>query len=122
MELGHVIRALRKKRGDTLEKVALEAGTDASNLSRIERGVQQPSMELLRSLAAALQTSQANLLACAEGRGDSPEFAREMLGIDDMDFTKEAIQLRRQFRALTPENQRLAVELLRVLNRMQKNR
>lgn len=43
MNIGKVIRALRTERGDSLETLAFEVGTDASNLSRIERGLQQPS-------------------------------------------------------------------------------
>ncbi len=42
MNIGKVIRALRTERGDSLETLAFEVGTDASNLSRIERGLQQP--------------------------------------------------------------------------------
>lgn len=41
MQIGQVIRVLRTERGATLESLAFEAGTDASNLSRIERGVQR---------------------------------------------------------------------------------
>ncbi len=122
MEIGHVIRALRKKRGESLEKVAFEAGTDASNLSRIERGIQQPSPELLRAIAATLQTTVATLHAYAEGKSALPHTPLEALGIDDLDFCHAAVQLRRQFRELTPENQEIAVELLRALNRTQRHK
>lgn len=119
MEIGKVIRALRQKRGETLEQVALGVGTDPSNLSRIERGVQQPSAELLRAIAVALQTTIGSLYACAEGQDYSADKNKDLLGGDESDYTSEAIQLRRQFRDLTHENQRLAVELLKALNRMQ---
>lgn len=119
MEIGKVIRALRQKRGETLEQVALGVGTDPSNLSRIERGVQQPSAELLRAIAAALQTTIGSLYACAEGQDSSADKTQDLLGAEESDYTSESIQLRRQFRTLTPENQRLAVELLKALNRMQ---
>ena len=66
MNIGKVIRALRTERSESLEKVALDIGTDASNLSRIERGLQQPSEEALRAIATALQTSVAELYALAE--------------------------------------------------------
>jgi transcriptional regulator with XRE-family HTH domain len=119
MEIGKVIRVLRQKRGETLEQVALGVGTDPSNLSRIERGVQQPSAELLRAIAAALQTTIGSLYSCAEGQEYSADKTQDLLGAEESDYTSESIQLRRQFRALTPENQRLAVELLKTLNRMQ---
>ena len=63
MNIGKVIRALRTERGDSLETLAFEVGTDASNLSRIERGLQQPSEEVLKAIAAALQSSVAELYA-----------------------------------------------------------
>ena len=53
MNIGKVIRALRTERGDSLETLAFEVGTDASNLSRIERGLQQPSEDVLKAIAAA---------------------------------------------------------------------
>jgi transcriptional regulator with XRE-family HTH domain len=68
MNIGKVIRALRTERGASLETIALDIGTDASNLSRIERGLQQPSEEALRAIAGALQSSVAELYALAEVR------------------------------------------------------
>ncbi len=122
MEIGQVIRALRQERGETLEQMALGIGTDPSNLSRIERGVQQPTASMLRTIAAAFQTTVAALHARAEGVGHAPKKDRDMLGADEADYTSESIQLRRQFRALTPENQKIALELLRALNRTQKGK
>ena len=119
MEIGQVIRALRQERGDTLEQMALGIGTDPSNLSRIERGVQQPTASMLRTIAAALQTTVAALHARAEGVGRASKKERDVLGADEADYTSESIQLRRQFRKLTPDNQKIAVELLRALNRTQ---
>ena len=119
MEIGQVIRALRQERGDTLEQMALGIGTDPSNLSRIERGVQQPTASMLRTIAAALQTTVAALHTRAEGVGGASKKERDMLGADEADYTSESIQLRRQFRKLTPKNQKIAVELLRALNRTQ---
>lgn len=40
----------RKSRGLTIETVALEVGTDPTNLSRIEKGQQMPKRELARAL------------------------------------------------------------------------
>lgn len=121
MEIGQVIRALRQKRGATLESIALDIGTDASNLSRIERGIQQPSTELLRTIANVLKTTVADLHACAEGKSYTPKHAQELLGSDESDFTNEAIQLRRQFRTLSADNQRALLEIAKVLNRLQRN-
>ncbi|MBI5626785.1 MAG: helix-turn-helix transcriptional regulator [Nitrosomonadales bacterium] len=119
MEIGQVIRALRQERGETLEQMAHEIGTDPSNLSRIERGVQQPAADSLKMIAAALHTTVAALHARAEGVGKVSKKERDLLGGDAADYTSESIQLRRHFRALTPENKRLAVEFVKLLNRTQ---
>jgi len=119
MEIGQVIRALRQERGETLEQMAHEIGTDPSNLSRIERGVQQPAADSLKMIAAALHTTVAALHARAEGVGKVSRKERDLLGGDAADYTSESIQLRRHFRALTPENKRLAVEFVKLLNRTQ---
>ena len=51
MQIGKVIRVLRKERDLSLESLAFDAATDASNLSRIERGMQQPTEEGLQAIA-----------------------------------------------------------------------
>jgi transcriptional regulator with XRE-family HTH domain len=117
MNIGKVIRALRTEKGESLEKVALDIGTDASNLSRIERGLQQPSEESLRAIAAALHTSVAQLYALSEGVAlKKVTSTNQLLAID---LQKEAIQMRRYFRALKPENQMVALELVKTLVRLQ---
>lgn len=67
MEIGDVIRQARKKKGLTLEQLAHQVGTDTGNLSRLERGKQGASQELLSKLLGALglslslaQTDQSN--------------------------------------------------------------
>lgn len=122
MNIGQVIRALRMERGFTLEQVALEIGTDPSNLSRIERGVQQPASKSLRMIAVALGTTVSALHASAENVATLSKESPDLLGADETDYSEEAVHLRRQFRNLTPENQKIAVELLRALNRSQKSR
>lgn len=117
MNIGKVIRALRTERGASLEKVALDVGTDASNLSRIERGLQQPTEDGLKAIAAVLQTSVAQLYALAEG--SSLKKANVNNQISASDLQKEAIQMRRYFRALKPENQIVALELVKTLVRLQ---
>ena len=117
MNIGKVIRALRTERGESLEKVAFDIGTDASNLSRIERGLQQPSEEALKGIAASLRTSVAELYALAEGRElAKPEGEH---GLFPADLEKEAVQMRRYFRSLTPEYKKVALELVKTLVRVQ---
>ena len=119
MDIGKVIRALRQERGETLEQLALEVGTDASNLSRIERGIQQPSNELLVAIAKALETNITSIYALAEGI-KKPGYSAASGLADDTDFSNEAAVLRKHFRALSPDNQQLAVEFVKLLSRQQR--
>lgn len=117
MNIGKVIRALRTERGDSLETLAFEVGTDASNLSRIERGLQQPSEDVLKAIAAALQSSIAELYALAEGRTFATESTSSEVHPDDL--ARDAVQMRRYFRSLSPEYQKLALEIVKTLVRTQ---
>jgi transcriptional regulator with XRE-family HTH domain len=61
MYIGQVIREIRETRGATLEEIALAADTNASNLSRIERGKQGFSPETLERIATALGVTVSEL-------------------------------------------------------------
>ena len=61
MTVGTNIRKLRKERGLTLNQLATEVGSDVGNLSRVERGVQGYSEQILGKIAAALQVPIATL-------------------------------------------------------------
>jgi len=61
MTVGTNIRKLRKQRGLTLNQLATEVGSDVGNLSRVERGVQGYSEQILGKIAAALQVPIATL-------------------------------------------------------------
>lgn len=121
MNIGKIIRAVRKKRGETLEQLAFAIKSDPSNLSRIERGVQQPSPESLRMIASALGTTVSALHAAAEGAKSPTHKAPELLGASESDYTDEAIQLRQYFRTLSADNQRVLLEIAKVLNRLQRD-
>lgn len=57
MKIGPTIRAARKAKGWTLEKLALEAGTDTGNLSKMERDLQGANRELLARILQILGIS-----------------------------------------------------------------
>ena len=63
MPLGNHIRNLRKSRNLTLQQLSYLVDADAGNLSRIERGELGVSETMLRKIAAALNTTPANLYA-----------------------------------------------------------
>lgn len=60
MDIGSLIRSTRKEKGWNLEELALRAGTDTGNLSRLERNKQGVSQELLIKLLEALDLSIAD--------------------------------------------------------------
>lgn len=59
-ELGENIKKVREKAGKTQEELAQEAGIHVSYLSRIERGVVNPTFEVLEQIAKALKVKIAN--------------------------------------------------------------
>jgi len=114
MHIGQIIYALRRERGLTQESLALEAETATSNLSRIEKGQRRPSGALLERLAHALGTTVSAIYSQAEGK------ALEADPRNGADYSREAIQLREDFRGLSPDNKRLTLEFVRMLARLQR--
>lgn len=111
MTIGDLLKKHRLERGLTLETVALEAGTDPGNLSRIERDTQQPSAPLLQSIARALGVTVSSLYVELETRGIHEVPAS---------YGKSVQQVQRRFSELTPANQKLALEFIKMLARLQK--
>lgn len=60
MDIGSLIRNTRKAKKLNLEQLALMVGTDSGNLSRLERGIQGASQELLAKILDALELSIAD--------------------------------------------------------------
>lgn len=56
------IKELRKEKGLAQEKLALEAGVDRTLVSKIERVLANPSLEIITKLANALGVSVNRLL------------------------------------------------------------
>ena len=119
MKIGEAIKKLRLERGATQEDVALEAGTNAGNLSRIERCQQQPALELVEKIAAALGTTVADLYAYAEANQPKAAKNKPKTKSNGEADSNTAVLFRRVFHQLTPENKRLAVEFVKLLNRIQ---
>jgi len=109
MHLGEVIRDLRKEAGRTLEDLAFAAGTDASNLSRVERGQQRYTPELIEKIALALGVTVSAMHMLAEGGKDEklhpPRVAEPVI---DALFSQSYL-------ALSQENQSLVLDFMRLL-------
>jgi transcriptional regulator with XRE-family HTH domain len=65
VSVGSTIKRLRGERSQ--EDLAHAAGISTSTLSRVERGLHQPSLPTLRKIAAALGVSPADLIGAGEG-------------------------------------------------------
>ena len=61
--LSENIKTLRKERNLAQERLALEAGVDRTVVSKIERHVSNPSLEILVKLAFTLKVPLAQLLS-----------------------------------------------------------
>lgn len=116
MHIGQAIKKKRQEKSATQEEVAFRAGTDASNLSRMERGLQKPSLEMLEQIARALDVTVSDLYAQVEN-SQSRSQTRETAPTP---YAPSSRQLQRLFAGLSPEHQRLALEFVRLLGKMQK--
>ena len=121
MNIGRAIYGLRNEKGLKLEAVALDSGTDAGYLSRIETGSRKPSLPMLEKIAMAMGVRVSLIVAMAEGEV-TPNAAGQTPNLSEVDLSEEAIQVRRQYRTLTQDNQRALLEIAKVLNRLQKDR
>lgn len=133
MSIGQVIRALRIERGLTQEELALDADVATSNISRIESGQRQPTLALLRRLSVALDTSLSRIHAMAEGM-EKPQAFQDRSFLEQADAISpliheiasnhdgDSVLLLRYYRELTPENQQLVMEQVKLLRRLQKQR
>ncbi len=65
------IRRLRVGKGLTQEALAVDAGVDRTYVSRLERGLENPSVAVLEKLAVALRASIPDLFAIP-AKGDLP--------------------------------------------------
>jgi transcriptional regulator with XRE-family HTH domain len=63
---GVVLRQVREEKGITQEKLAFESGYHPTYIGQIERGVKNPSLRTIMSLAAVLKEPAAELVRRVE--------------------------------------------------------
>jgi transcriptional regulator with XRE-family HTH domain len=121
MKIGQVIREIREAHKATLEEIALAADTNASNLSRIERGTQGYSPETLERIAIALgvtvselhrrmETAKQSVGKSADGNADQNHPAPDPV----MNTTR--------YSALTQDNRALVDEFMALLLKRQRGK
>ncbi|SDK81517.1 Helix-turn-helix domain-containing protein [Glycomyces sambucus] len=59
--LGERLRSARRERGETLSETADRAGISPQYLSEMERGIKEPSSEMIAAVAGALDTTLGDL-------------------------------------------------------------
>jgi DNA-binding XRE family transcriptional regulator len=66
--VGERLRQLRHGRGETLDQTARRAGISPQYLSEIERGVKEPSSEMIAAIAGALDITLVDLVSAVADR------------------------------------------------------
>ena len=61
--VGRTLRTVRQERGERLSDVAERAGVSTQYLSEIERGLKEPSSEMIAAVAGALEVTLIDLTA-----------------------------------------------------------
>ncbi|MBZ2188738.1 helix-turn-helix domain-containing protein [Alcanivorax sp. JB21] len=113
MDIGEVLKRRRENRMETLEDVAFRAGTDASNLSRIERGLQQPSLSLLDGLAVALETRVSDIYTELEAARNLPASKTPK----PEPWAADLQRLQRHVRELDADKRAMLVDIAKLLKR-----
>ena len=117
MKIGQVIREIREALKATLEEIALAADTNASNLSRIERGTQGYSPETLERIATALGVTVSELHRRVEA---APQNASKSRGAGRQGPKVDAETIANKYSALTQDHRELADEFISLLLRRQR--
>jgi len=119
MKIGQVIREIREAHKATLEEIALAADTNASNLSRIERGTQGYSPETLERIATALGVTVSELHRRMETASQSTGKSHGGLAGQKHSELDPAITSSK-YSALTPDHRELVDEFMTLLLRRQR--
>lgn len=106
--LGQAIRALRKSQNLTLLELANAAGSDPGNISRLERGLQGYSDEMLKNVCDALGVKIHKLYEMIE----SPHKAEEIA----QNYDKQLQELTKIYKRLSSGKRKLLAQLAQGLD------
>lgn len=106
--LGQAIRALRKSQKMTLLDLANAAGSDPGNISRLERGLQGYSDEMISGVARALGVQLSQLYAMIE----TPQKAEEIA----QNYDKQLQELNKIYRRLSSGKRKLLSQIAQGLD------
>ncbi|ASS96637.1 helix-turn-helix domain-containing protein [Peribacillus simplex] len=94
MNLGEKLRALRLENGISTTQLELLSGISQSNISKIERNVQSPSVDTLLKITEALGTSLIDLFDISD------------------DFPTDLVNLVNTAKKLTPQQRKKVTEMI----------
>ena len=119
MNIGQIIRELRVAHKATLEEIAFAADTNASNLSRIERGTQGYSAETLARIASALGVTVSDLHLRMEAASSTADKAGKSAATKKHQLLDATITTSK-YSALTQEHRELVDDFMTMLMRRQR--
>lgn len=79
--LGRELRRMRRERGETLTETAERAGISPQYLSEIERGLKEPSSEMIAAVTGALGSSLLDLTSAVAGELYDARSARPLRSV-----------------------------------------
>ena len=120
MNIGQIIREIREEHKATLEEIAFAADTNASNLSRIERGTQGYSADTLARIASALGVTVSDLHLRMEAASSTADKAGKSAVSKKHQLLDTTITTSK-YSALTQEHRELVDEFMTMLLRRQRN-
>lgn len=120
MKIGQVIREIREAHKATLEEIAFAADTNASNLSRIERGTQGYSAETLARIASALGMTVSDLYLRMEAASGNTDKAGKLVASKKHPLLDPTITTSK-YSALTLEHQTLVDDFMTLLLQRQRH-
>lgn len=85
------LASVRKERGLTRQALAERSGAHVTQIRRYEAGSSAPTLDVLRNLALALNTSADSLLFDADERGpETPSLRLHLEALDQLDPDEQA--------------------------------
>lgn len=107
-DVGKKIRDLRNKRGDSLEELGNKLNFNFSNLSKIERGVRKPTIELIEQIMDIYDVPLSYFF------GEEKELPEELakVGVEWIAFVEEM-----EDNQITPEEIKAILKIIKQYNK-----
>ncbi|WP_078412195.1 helix-turn-helix domain-containing protein [Priestia abyssalis] len=109
------IKEIRKKNGDTLKELAKKINYDYSNLSKIERGLYEPSLSLLQKIADVYNVNVSHFF---NGNNHTPE---EISFVKNLDLSSKELNKKYDLlldgKKISEPELELVIEIIRKLRK-----